>query len=267
MVPVFFKGEHIFTTCAKAHLSDTGNAIATTYSPESIDVYAEGALIFPCVKIQEHYADRNDIIRMCRKRIRVPEIWYGDYLAMLAAARVGERRIQQFCEKFGLDTVKTFVRGMARLLRAHDHRRHPRPPRRPGRSRQHRRSLPRRPRRHPPPGRSHRRLPQPPASPSTFRDNPDCTPTGLNQSRATATTAGISGILHILNGHPEAKSEIAPNNGGSFRRFDILLRENCVLGIPRAPHLLLDGHHHRLRTGRQHDLFRLRQAGRRRRLR
>ena len=234
MVPVFFEGEHIFTTCAKAHLSDTGNAIATTYSPESIDVYAEGALIFPCVKIQEHYTDRNDIIRMCRKRIRVPEIWYGDYLAMLAAARVGERRIQQFCEKFGLDTVKTFVRewldysermtiaairdlpaGRAEATSTVD----------------------------PFPGvpdgipLQTEVIVDPAAARVTvdFRDNPDCTPTGLNQSRATATTAGISGILHILNGHPEAKSEIAPNNGGSFRRFDILLRENCVLGIPVHP--------------------------------
>ena len=32
---------------------------------------------------------------MCRSRIRVPEQWYGDYLAVLGAARIGERRLKE----------------------------------------------------------------------------------------------------------------------------------------------------------------------------
>jgi len=32
------------------------------------------------------YQDIDDVIRMCRRRIRVPDQWYGDYLAMLGAA-------------------------------------------------------------------------------------------------------------------------------------------------------------------------------------
>ena len=107
---MFYEGEHIFTMCVKAHLADIGDALPTTYMPNAIDVYAEGALIFPCVRIQEHYQDVPDIIRMCEKRIRVPEIWYGDYVAMIAAARVGEQGVKEFCAKFSLETVKTFVR-------------------------------------------------------------------------------------------------------------------------------------------------------------
>ena len=49
-------------------------------------------------------------MRMCRARIRVPDQWYGDYLAGLGSARVAERRLEAFCEKYGKETVKTFMR-------------------------------------------------------------------------------------------------------------------------------------------------------------
>ena len=97
--------------CVKAHLSDIGNALPSTYILTAVDVYNGGALIFPCVRIQANYQDVGDIIRMCQKRIRAPHIWYGDYLAMLAAARVGEQRLKEFCAKFGPHTVQRFIGG------------------------------------------------------------------------------------------------------------------------------------------------------------
>ena len=235
LVPVFFEGEHIFTTCVKAHQADCGNAIPSTYTPKAIDVYAEGALIFPCVRIQEHYEDVGDIIRMCQKRIRVPEIWYGDFLAMLAAARVGEQRIQDFCRKFGLETVKAFVRDWImyseRLAESKI------------------KSLPA--------GKIHASTaldPFPPNLPDgiplqcdidvdpdagyvtvDLRDNPDCVPAGVNLSESTAINCGISGVLIVLNSKRDAKATLVPNNSGSFRRINVLVRENCVVGIPRHP--------------------------------
>ena len=83
LVPVFFEGEHVFTAVAKAHQADCGNSLPTTYMPGADDVYEEGALNFPCVRVQRDYENVEDIIRMCRRRIRVPEQWYGDYLAAL----------------------------------------------------------------------------------------------------------------------------------------------------------------------------------------
>ena len=91
LVPVFFEGEHFFTTAVKAHQADTGNSLPTTYMAQAADVYQEGSLIFPAVKVQENYKNIDDIIRMCRRRIRIPDQWYGDYLASIGAARIGER--------------------------------------------------------------------------------------------------------------------------------------------------------------------------------
>lgn len=110
LVPVFVDGEHMFTAVAKAHQADVGNSIPTTYHAAAKDVYEEGALIFPTVKVQSDYENIDDVIRMCRSRIRVPSQWYGDFLAALGAARIAERRLKELVAKYGVDTVKTFIR-------------------------------------------------------------------------------------------------------------------------------------------------------------
>lgn len=235
LVPVFFDGAHVFTTAAKAHQADIGNSIPTTYMPTAKDVYEEGALIFPCVRIQEHYEDVADIIRMCERRIRVPDVWYGDYLASLGACRLAERRLKALCSAYGLETVARVVKrwldyseemaieAISRL----------------------------------PAGRVTARTtldPFPPGLPDglplkaeievdpeeatiavDLRGNPDCTPTGLNLSRATAMNSAISGVLMVLNSDPKAERATVPNNSGAYRRLHVRLRENCVVGLPVHP--------------------------------
>ena len=77
LVPVFHEGEHLFTTVVKAHQADCGNSVPTTYYAQARNVYEEGSLIFPCVRMQSDFTDNSDIINMCRSRIRIPEQWYG----------------------------------------------------------------------------------------------------------------------------------------------------------------------------------------------
>jgi N-methylhydantoinase B len=86
-------GRHRYTVLTKAHLADCGNSVPSTYIADAKDVYNEGALIFPCVKVQDEYRTREDVLRMAQVRIRVPELWHGDFLALLGAARIGERRL------------------------------------------------------------------------------------------------------------------------------------------------------------------------------
>lgn len=108
LVPVFVEGEHMFTAVAKAHQADAGNSLPTTYYAGAKDVYQEGAIIFPAVKVQQNYENIDDVIRMCRSRIRVPSQWYGDFLASLGAARVAERRLKELAQKYGKDVLQQF---------------------------------------------------------------------------------------------------------------------------------------------------------------
>lgn len=229
LVPIFIDGVHRFTGVAKAHQADCGNAIPTTFSPTARDVYEEGALIFPCVRIQRDYTDVADIIRMCQVRIRVPEQWYGDYLATLGAARIAERRVQDLVAKHGVETVTEFVEewfAYSERLTAsviaempagsmsgsitHD----------------------------PFPGTDLKGLelaaevvvkPDKGKIVIDLRNNPDNQQNGLNLTKATATAAALAGALSAL-------PQDIPSNAGTFRRFEVLLREGCVVGVPTFPY-------------------------------
>ncbi|MBS1861426.1 MAG: hydantoinase B/oxoprolinase family protein [Actinobacteria bacterium] len=227
LVPVFFEGEHVFTTCAKAHQADCGNALPSTYMPTAIDVYAEGAINFPCVKVQRDHQDVDDIIRMAKTRIRVPDQWYGDYLASLGAARVGERALKDLCAKYGLELVRAWIKEwldysewrMVQTIRSlpageltghtfHD-------------------PFPGMPEGGLPLNVTVRIDPEEARVELDLRDNPDSTPNGMNQSRTTAINNAIAGLCFSI--------EEVPHNSGAFRRIDVQLRENCVAGIPVHP--------------------------------
>jgi N-methylhydantoinase B len=228
LVPVFHEGAHVATVIVMCHQADVGNALPTTYMAAARDVYEEGALIFPCVRVQQDYRDNPDIIAMCRRRIRVPDIWYGDYLAASGAARVGERRLKDFFSKHGRKTVEAFVTAWfdySERLTIDAIRRYPSG------------SVTCRVRHDPvdpvlPEGLEIQATYTIDAEAGTItvdqRDNPDCLDAGLNLTEATAYMGTAQGLLNCL--------EDVPYNSGSLRRLNILLREDCCVGIPVHPH-------------------------------
>ena len=228
LVPVFDDdGVHRYTVLAKAHQADIGNAMPTTYAIEARDVYEEGAMIFPVVRCQQGYRDIDDIIRMCRVRIRVPDQWYADYLSLVGACRIGEREIRRLLSEAGVETLAEFATswsdyGESRVSQAiaalpaaevsatstHD----PFPGAPDG--------LPIRARVTTFPDQGRIRV--------DLRDNPDCVASGMNLSEACSRTAALIGVFNSLG-------QELPLNSGSLRPIEILLRENCVTGIPRHP--------------------------------
>ena len=229
LVPVIDDaGRHRFTVLAKAHQADCGNALPTTYMGSAKDVYAEGALIFPAVQVQRQYRHIDDIVRMCRMRIRVPDQWWGDYLATLGAARIGEREMLALGEEVGWDTLDAYARqwfdySECRMVAAirclpagtvvrksrHDHI--------PGT---------------PPEGVEITVKvtvdPDEAIVSVDLRDNPDCMPCGLNLSEGCARSAALLGVFNSID-------HTVPKNAGSYRRVCVALRENCVAGIPLHP--------------------------------
>jgi N-methylhydantoinase B len=222
------RGRHHFTVIAKAHQADCGNSQPTTYMGSARDVYEEGALIFPATQVQRDYRDNEDIVRLCRMRIRVPDQWWGDYLAMVGAVRIGERELLALGEELGWDILYNFVRDYfdyseQRMIAAV---------------------------RRLPSGSTARTCTHDPfpgthvdgvavkaithIDPDTalitvdLRDNADCLPCGLNLSEASSRTAAMLGVFNSLD-------HTVPRNAGSFRRILVALRENCVVGVPIHP--------------------------------
>ena len=222
------RGKHRATVYAKAHMADCGNSIPTTFFAAAKDVYEEGALIFPCVKIQRNYELDDDFVRFCRLRIRVPDMWFGDFLAMLGACRIGEKRLLEFLDSVSEGTFESFARdwmdyserrmvsalnelpeGKTRVTIHHD----------------------------PVPGAEsgvpiNVDLAVFPAEAKVevdLTDNIDCQPFGMNLSESTVSSAAMAGVFSSMR-------QQVPLNSGSFRCIDVYLRENCAIGIPRHPH-------------------------------
>lgn len=226
-VPVFVNGEPLFWTLARAHHADIGAPVPSTYLPEARTIYEEGVHL-PCVRIQENYRDKSDIIRMCMTKIRVADLWYGDYLAQVGACRVGERRLQEFADRYGVDVIKAFIEDWMdygdRRMEAEI------------------RKLPKgrwsfSTRHDPVPGVADDGIPvnvDVEIDPERGEiivdatDNIDCIPGGLNLTECTATAACRIGVFYNLD-------PLLPHNEGSANRIKIRLRENCVVGIPRYP--------------------------------
>jgi N-methylhydantoinase B len=222
-------GRHRATAVVKAHMADIGNSEPTTLTATARDVYEEGALIFPTVKIQEDYRDIDDVVRMCMTRIRVPEDWYGDYLGMIGAARVGERELLKVGDEVGWDVFDRYVADWFDYSEE--------------RIRATIRTLPAGTRT----GYDiHDAVPLPgveegvplkvtvtvdPESAEIeidLRDNPDCLPCGLNLTESTSNTSALIGVFNSID-------HTVPRNAGSARAIRVLLRENCVVGIPIHP--------------------------------
>jgi len=224
LVPVFDdEGRHRYTVVAKAHQADIGNSKPTTYNGAATDVYDEGALIFPAVKLQSNFEFVEDIVRMCQLRIRVPEQWYGDLLAMVGSARIGEQEIETLAAEYGWDTLSEFSgqwfdysekiarlaisnlpKGQINASSAHD-------------------SLP---------GIVDHEIPinvavdvDPDEGKVTLdlTDNMDCVPCGLNVSESCARTSAMIGLFNSID-------HTIPKNAGSFRCVDVKIRPGSVAG-------------------------------------
>ncbi len=229
LVPVIDEaGRHRFTVLAKAHQADCGNSAPTTYMGAARDVYQEGALIFAATKIQEDYRNIEDVVRMCMLRIRVPEQWWGDYLAMIGAARIGEREVLALAGELGWDALDDYARQWFDYSeRRMDAAIRKLPAGRATKSSTH----------DPVPGTPPEGIrikvdvtvdPAAGMIDVDLRDNPDCLPCGLNLSEACARTSPMVGIFNSID-------HTVPKNAGSFRRIRLHLREGCVAGIPRHP--------------------------------
>jgi N-methylhydantoinase B len=228
IVPVFYDGEIMFFTVVRGHQADIGNTIPTTYMPYAKDLYEEGAIDWPMVRVQRNYKDIEDVVRIGKMRIRVPEQWYGDYLAQVGACRVGERRLKEFCSKYGKDYVKAFIEAymdygeaaivaeIKKLKKMH---------------------LEYETKHDPVPGVADDGIPvkikidiDPDAGyiHIDVTDNPDSVPGGMNLCMATTRASATQGILANLD--PEI-----PHNAGTFRRLPVKMAKNKVVGYSGHP--------------------------------
>lgn len=113
LMPVFAHGEVVAFTCNQAHWADVGGKDPGSVSVDATDIFQEGFQL-PFVRIFKAGVLDDEIARIIRSNSRLPETAMGDLHAQAASVRIGARRIQEVCARFGVEALAAAVdRGIA----------------------------------------------------------------------------------------------------------------------------------------------------------
>ncbi len=103
-LPIFHDGEIVAFSSSMAHWIDVGG----TLGARTQDIYSEG-LQLPIVKIFKRGVQDDELTRIIRTNVRVPELAMGDFRAQIAAIRTGEARYGALLRKYGLAAVNDSI--------------------------------------------------------------------------------------------------------------------------------------------------------------
>jgi N-methylhydantoinase B len=218
MTPVFRGGRIVAFFGNTCHAADIGGR---GLSADAREIYEEG-LYLPILKLHRRGEPNEDVFKIIRGNVRSPEMVLGDIHAQVACNEVGGRRLCEFMDEFGFDSIGPLAREI--LTRSESAMRD-----------------------------AIRRIPNGTYRSETWSDGfadgdpirVACTLT-VNDTDLVVDYAGSSpqgrlGINVVLNyttayttfGLKAAISPDVPNNEGSFRPVRVTAPEGCILNAVR----------------------------------
>lgn len=106
--PVFDNnGELLMLQAIQCHQGDTGGKDPGGFSPDALDLWAEG-LIIPGLKLLHRGKPRRDVMELLIRNNRLRE-FSGDIWSMIGAAQLGARKLQELVEQYGANVVKAAI--------------------------------------------------------------------------------------------------------------------------------------------------------------
>jgi N-methylhydantoinase B len=104
ITPVFYDGALIAFSGGIAHKSDLGGVIPGTGYGQARELFQEG-IMYPPVRLVRAGEWVRDVETVLRANSRTPDLIMGDIRGQLGVARLGERRLSDTVDKYGLQTV------------------------------------------------------------------------------------------------------------------------------------------------------------------
>jgi N-methylhydantoinase B len=108
VTPVFVDGRLTAFAQSWAHLSDIGGMRPGSISPETTDIFQEGVIV-PPVRLYRGGELNDELFRMFVRNSRYPDMVRGDMRALVAAIRLGEKRIAELARRFGSTTLERAI--------------------------------------------------------------------------------------------------------------------------------------------------------------
>jgi|TARA_R100000049_G_C1957304_1_gene116861 N-methylhydantoinase B len=109
--PVFYDGEIVCFVGGHIHNTDVGGAVPASLSKALNEVVQEGLRI-PPVKIIKKGKINEEVASIMRLNVRVPDQNWGDFNAQIASVNIGERKIVEIVERFGLEGFREGIEAM-----------------------------------------------------------------------------------------------------------------------------------------------------------
>ena len=113
-------GELFGFVASRAHHADIGG-MSPGSMPMSRELYQEGVII-PPIKLAKRGVVNQEVLELFYRNVRTPWERRGDMDAQIAAARIGERRLQEIVARYGSHTVQAHAEALlaysAQLTRA-----------------------------------------------------------------------------------------------------------------------------------------------------
>jgi N-methylhydantoinase B len=110
-LPVHLEGRLIGFMASRAHWSDVGGRVAGSVSTDTTEIFQEG-LQLRSIKVYKRGKRDEEIIRIIRHNLRLPELSLGDMEAQIAACEIGRQRYLALIQKYGWQTVNDCVHAM-----------------------------------------------------------------------------------------------------------------------------------------------------------
>jgi len=102
--PVFHDGRLIAFCASIAHKTDLGGVVPGTANANARELFQEG-IQYPPVRIVSRGDPVADIEAIVRANSRDPDVVFGDIRGQIGVARLGERRIAEMLDRYGIDDV------------------------------------------------------------------------------------------------------------------------------------------------------------------
>jgi N-methylhydantoinase B len=104
LTPVFYQEVWVGFAANMAHKSDIGGTVPGSGSGNAREIYQEG-LQLPPVKFMSGHRAIKEIEATIAANSRTPQLVIGDLRGQVGAARLGERRMVELMERYGMETV------------------------------------------------------------------------------------------------------------------------------------------------------------------
>ena len=109
VTPIFVKGRLVFFAANMAHHVDVGGYAPGSMATGLREIYQEGLQIPPVKIVNEGVIDR-ELMSLITQNVRTEVEFEGDLHAQLACNHVGQKRLVELVERYGLSDLNRYVR-------------------------------------------------------------------------------------------------------------------------------------------------------------